>query len=116
MKFAPVARRRRENFQGLELYTRGNALILPAAGAIFFGFLASIQGKFVDFSAPQAKKIGVIFRKSIKLVVIPPSISKSGGARGGITTWISPDKSSWYFSASAFFSRRCPGPSLIDMQ
>ena len=36
---------------------------------------------------------GVVIIRIIasKVVFIPPSISKSGGGRGGINTWISPD-------------------------
>ena len=55
-KSIEIARRRRENFGIWSLYTMGNTLILPAAGAKILRFGARMQGEMHWFCAPQARK------------------------------------------------------------
>ena len=50
-----LARRRRENFGIWSLYTMGNTLVLPAAGAKILGFRARMQGEMHWFCPPPAR-------------------------------------------------------------
>ena len=71
-------------------------MILPAAGAIFLDLEAIYKGKYLEFGPPQARKILSDFLADRpNILFIPPSVSKSGGARGGINTRTSPDDVIW---------------------
>ena len=80
-------------------------MILLAAGAIFlcleavykgecddfarrrrenFGFRGQYKGKYLEFGPPQARKfLSDFLADRPNILFIPPSVSKSGGARGG---------------------------------
>ena len=59
-------------------------MILPAAGAKILDLEAIYKGKYLEFGPPQARKfLSDFLADRPNILFIPPSVSKSGGARGG---------------------------------
>ena len=58
-------------------------MILPAAGAKILDLEAIYKGKYLEFGPPQARKfLSHFLADRPNILFIPPSVSKSGGARG----------------------------------